>query len=87
LRYELKVASQRTGGSHDFVISGNDSQIRIFLDKIKDDLAPDCTNSSVTNLFDFRIRSVTYNSDEQEFPSNWSSVEVVPAYCEGKFIS
>merc|ERR1719361_2102308 len=53
-----------------------------FLDKINNDLAPDCNDSSVTNLFDFRIRSITFNKDEQEFPSNWSPIEVVPAYCE-----
>ena len=46
-------------------------------------MAPDCTNSSVTNLFDFKIRSITKNTKEQEFPSKWSSAEVVPAYCKG----
>ena len=85
MRYELQVAYQKTKASHQFVIPGNQSRIQIFLDKVKDDLAPDCVNeSSLTNLFDFRIRSVTYNSDEQEFPSKWSSIESVPAYCESK---
>ena len=81
----MNVSSQRTGGSHLFQISGNESHIRIFLDKINNDLAPDCNDSSVTNLFDFRIRSITFNKDEQEFPSNWSPIEVVPAYCEGEY--
>ena len=82
----MNVSSQRTGGSHLFQISGNESHIRIFLDKINNDLAPDCNDSSVTNFFDFRIRSITFNKDEQEFPSNWSPVEVVPAYCEGEYL-
>ena len=87
LRYELNVSSQRTGGSHIFQISGNKSQVRIFLDKINEDLSPDCNDSSVTNFFDFRIRSVTFNKNDQEFSSYWSSVEVVPAYCESKCIT
>ena len=81
-RYELNVTSQRTGRFDIFHITGNETKYQILLDKF--DLAPDCTNSSVTNLFNFTIRSVTKNSNKQEFSSNWSSVEIVPAYCKGK---
>ena len=80
----MGVSSQRTGGSRLLQISGNESHTRIFLDKI-DNLAPDCNDSSAKNLFDFRMRSITFNKEEQEFPSNWSPIEVVPAYCEGEY--
>ena len=82
-RYELKVIGQRTGYEKHFNdISGESTKMTISLDKISDDLVPDCANNTITNLYNFTMMAVTYD-ENQEYLGPWSQVEVVPAYCRG----
>jgi hypothetical protein len=86
IRYEVRMAFKNES-DYRIEINGSKDRFTVNLDKIKNDWSPDCSNASVaTNLYNFTIRSVvkedTSNSDE--FISNWSPVEVVPAPCGGK---
>lgn len=81
--FELKVCSQWTEACHRS-LTKDKTETKLMLDQVKEDLSPDCYNASVTNMFNFTIRSVTFDAKtDQKFSSPWSQVEVVPAYCRG----
>lgn len=82
-RYDLQICSEHTNACYIKTYENNKSKDTLVLDKINNDLAPDCQNSTVTNMFTFRIRSVTHNDSGDEFESPWSPDEIVPAYCQG----
>ncbi len=84
LRYELRICSQRTEACHEFHYPAEYSRADLILDQVKNDLAPNCYNESVTNFFNFTVRSVTFKNEDETFFSEWSPEEIVPAYCEGE---
>lgn len=85
-RYDLEICSEHTQQCNTIDYDHQYNKVRLFLDSINDDLAPDCQNSSVTNMFSFRLRSVTQNKATNEiFESPWSPKEIVPAYCQSTF--
>ena len=86
--YELIINSTKTEEKFIQTIQGNLTRIKLSLTEISENLAPDCTNASMTNnLYNFTIRAVTIDKKFQKYFGDWSHVEVVPAYCGGKCCS
>jgi hypothetical protein len=86
-RFDLLVAHQALGQETVVKADGNASSILLSLERLRDeqDWAPDCTNQSVTNFYNFSVRAVTKDpADDKLFFGDWSPVEVVPGYCQGK---
>ena len=86
LRFDVNITHQRLGESH-VIDAGMESSVEVAFDKIGHDLSwvPDCYNDSVTNLYNFSVRAVTFDpASEMVYIGDWSREEVTPAYCAGK---
>jgi hypothetical protein len=87
--FELQVTHQGLRSNRVLLVSGDANNKTLSLAQIGRDesWSPDCVNGSVTNLYNFSIRAITFDpSTRQTFKSQWSPIEVVPAYCEGNLL-
>ena len=83
--YEVIINSSKTEEKFTQIIQGNITKVKLSLTEISENLAPDCTNASMTNnLYNFTIRAVTIDKKFQKYYGDWSLAEVVPAYCGGE---
>ena len=83
--YEVVINSSKTDEKFTQIIQGNFTKVKLSLTEISENLAPDCTNASMTNnLYNFTIRAVTIDKKFQKYFGDWSLAEVVPAYCGGE---
>jgi len=85
--FDVLIAHQLLGKETVVHAKGHSNSLTLSLAHIEDeqDWTPDCTNNSVTNLYNFSVRAVTHDpADDSLFFGEWSPVEVVPGYCQGK---
>ena len=67
-------------------VDGMHSEVHVNLERLgrEEDWVPDCANASITNLYNFTIRAITFDPETEEtYSGEWSPVEVTPAYCHG----
>ncbi len=91
-RYEVKIAQQ---GFDDHLVTkiapGHVSKMKLSLTNITEEQnwSPDCTNKTITNLYNFTVRAVSFDPDSgEEFTgSPWSHVDVVAAPCGREYFN
>lgn len=86
-QFDLKVTHQNLRESKVLSVNGSENchYISLFDLGHEQNWVPDCVNDSITNLYNFSIRAVTYDFEADEtYAGDWSPIEVVPAYCERK---
>ena len=81
--YQLNIISQQTEENFEQTISGSKTKVKLALDAFSGKFTPDCSNASITYLYNFSMRAVTFDETDRYY-GPWSPVEVVPAYCGGK---
>ncbi len=86
--FDIKIIHQTLNRSVILEAPGHAESSTVSLAKIgeNEDWTPDCSNKSITNLYNFTIRAVTVDrSIDQTYEGEWSPTEVTPAYCTSKF--
>jgi len=84
-RFDLLVAHQTLGEEAVVRADAKSNSLVLSLEQLgsEQDWTPDCSNHSVTNLYNFSVRAVTSDNGKVYF-GEWSPVEVVPGYCKGE---
>lgn len=88
-QFDLKITHQNLGLSKVVAVDAMHNSYSLSLADLgrEQDWIPDCFNDSITNLYNFSIRAITFDpKTEDTFAGDWSPIEVTPAYCKGNQI-